>query len=68
MTKKLEINKIDPDMLVKLLTELGLKGDIEEMILSDIDKGFELNEDGSIDIVKYSAWLVINSGKTKRNG
>lgn len=64
----IKIKEADPEELIKLLQGLGLKGDVEEMLLSDIKKGFELNPDGSIDIIKYCAWLIIQNGKTRKNG
>jgi len=65
MSEKLKIKAIIPDTLISILKDLGLNGDIESMILADIESGFELNEDDTIDIVKYLAWLTIKTGKVK---
>ena len=56
-----DIRKISPDVLIEILVQSGMDNNIEEveaMLLNDISGGFELNEDGTLDVLGYCAWLV----------
>ena len=54
-----EIRHLTLEQLVKLMTVNGAKKFTLETIESDIEKGFPLNDDGTVDLFQYSAWLFI---------
>ena len=63
MPTPLNIKAIDPEILIEILQKSGLVGNIEEMILRDIDNGFKINEDNTINLVDYCAWLMVQSDR-----
>lgn len=65
MTTTINIKAMNPDTLIELLKKMGLNGDVELFIVNDVKNGFELNEDETINIIDYLAWLIIKSGKVK---
>ena len=40
----------------------------EAMILEDIDSGFPLNADGTVELVRWTAWLLRRHGYGEGNG
>lgn len=65
MSEKINIKAMNPDTLIELLKKMGLNGDVELFIVNDVKNGFELNEDETINVIDYLAWLIIKSGKVK---
>lgn len=65
MSEKINIKSMNPDTLIELLKKMGLSGDVELFIVNDVKNGFELNEDESINVIDYLAWLIIKSGKVR---
>lgn len=57
------LKAIQADDLIVILKRVGLTGDIAQMFLNDIDAGFTLNEDDTINIVEYCAWLMMQSSR-----
>ena len=46
------------DQVARILTASGWKPVTVEMIRDDIDDGAPVNADGTINLVRYAAWLV----------
>lgn len=65
MSEKINIKAMNPDTLIELLKKMGLNGDVELFIVNDVKNGFELNEDETINVIDYLAWLIIKSGKVR---
>ena len=56
---------MDPQALsledvARILTASGWKPVTVEMIRDDIDDGAPVNPDGTVNLVRYAAWLVRN--------
>jgi len=51
---------LSPEELARILTASGPKPVTVEMIQNDIDEGAPVNPDGTINLVRYAAWLVKN--------
>ena len=51
----------------KVLTRMGGKPVTADMLEADIDAGAPTNTDGTINLVRYAAWLVksMTSGETR---
>ena len=50
------------DDAATLLTRIGGMPVTQEMIRADIDAGAPVNEDGTLNLVHYAAWLVQRMG------
>ena len=49
---------LSPENLVKVLVKSGYRTMTMEMLQSDIDAGMPVNADGSVNLVKYMAWMI----------
>lgn len=49
---------LSPENLVKVLVKSGYRNMTMEMLQSDIDAGMPVNADGSVNLVKYMAWMI----------
>jgi len=49
---------LSPEDVARILTASGWKPVTVEMIQDDIDDGAPTNPDGTINLVRYAAWLV----------
>lgn len=49
--------RITPEKMVTILRNIGSASVSLEIVQADIAAGFPVNDDGSINIEKYAAWL-----------
>ena len=54
----LKITAIDQDKLMVILRRSGSREVSQETIAADIEAGAPVNEDGTINMIKYAAWLL----------
>jgi len=52
--------------VAKILSASGPKPVTVEMLRDDIDDGAPLNPDGTINLIKYAAWLVGEYSRVER--
>ncbi len=52
---------------VRLLSRLGSKPISEMAIRADIESGAPVNPDGTLNLVEYAAWLVLEMGRSDGN-
>ncbi|AQT67934.1 hypothetical protein STSP2_01086 [Anaerohalosphaera lusitana] len=57
------ITAISPKKAAEILRKSGSKFANTETISADIKAGAPVNEDGTINIVEYAAWLVKEDGR-----
>ena len=58
MEKQLNPMALPPEDAVRLLSRAGCRIMTMEMLQMDIDSGMPVNDDGTINLVKYMAWLI----------
>ena len=58
MDNSLKITALQRSTLVKILKQAGSRLITEESIAEDIAAGAPQNEDGTINLIEYAAWLV----------
>jgi hypothetical protein len=58
MDNSLKITALQRSTLVKILKQAGSRLITEESIAEDIASGAPQNEDGTINLIEYAAWLV----------
>lgn len=63
MTPPLDLKSLDPEVFIEIMKKSGLNGNIEQMIFDDLEKGFKLNSDDTINIIEYCAWLMVQSSR-----
>lgn len=70
MRKQLNPLTLSPEDAVRLLNRAGCRIMTMEMLQLDIDAGMPVNEDSSINLVKYMAWLIreVNSDGNNESG
>ncbi len=56
MTPK--IAKLTKDEVVRLLKGQGSRTITEETLAADIASGAPLNEDGTVNLIEYAAWIL----------
>lgn len=49
---------LSPENLVKVLVKSGCRIMTLEMLRRDIDSGMPVNVDGTVNLVKYMAWMI----------
>lgn len=54
----LKITAIQQDKLLEILRRSGAKEVSAETINADIEAGAPVNEDGTINMIEYAAWLL----------
>lgn len=64
--------KLDPTALalpdaVRLLTAVGQSGVTVEMLEADIAAGAPTNPNGSINLVAYTAWMLLEMSRAERS-
>jgi hypothetical protein len=64
--------KLDPTTLslpdaVRLLTAVGQSGVTVEMLEADIAAGAPTNPNGSINLVTYTAWMLLEMSRAERS-
>lgn len=63
MTKPLDPSAIAVDKMAELLTRLAGVEVTAAMIEADIAEGAPVNDDGSIHLVNFAAWLLARGAK-----
>jgi hypothetical protein len=61
--KPIDPNRLTPEQAAKLLSAAAKIRIPEENIALDIDSGAPTNQDGSINLVHYIAWMVKEMGR-----
>jgi len=64
--------KLDPTALalpgaVRLLTAVGQSGVTAEMLEADIAAGAPTNPNGTINLVTYTAWMLLEMSRAERS-
>ena len=54
----LRITALTIDQTAKILSSAGGRRITEEMIRADIEAGAPTNSDGTVNLIRYTAWLV----------
>lgn len=49
---------LSPENLVKVLVKSGCRIMTLEMLRRDIDSGMPVNADGTVNLIKYMAWMI----------
>ena len=58
MDNSLKLTALHPDMLVNLLKGAGSRLISAELLTADFVAGAPRNEDGTINLVEFAAWIV----------
>jgi len=58
LDNSLKLTALPIEMLVRILKQAGSRLITEESIAEDIASGAPQNEDGTINLIEYAAWLV----------
>lgn len=58
MDNSLKLTALQPDMLVNLLKGAGSRLISPELLTADFVAGAPRNEDGTINLVEFAAWIV----------
>ena len=58
MDNSLKLTALPIGMLVRILKQAGSRLITEESIAEDIAAGAPQNEDGTVNLIEYAAWLV----------
>lgn len=62
--EKIDITHLAHDVLVRLLQSSGCRDFTSDLLQEDISLGAPVNEDGTINLFDYAAWLY-NAGYNK---
>ena len=58
MENSLKLTALQPEMLVNLLRRAGSRLISAETLAADFEAGAPRNEDGTVNLIEYAAWLV----------
>ena len=58
MDNSLKLTALQPDMLVNLLKGTGSRLISAELLAADFEAGAPRNEDGTINLIEFTAWIV----------
>ena len=58
MDNSLKLTALQPDMLVNLLKGAGSRLISAELLTADFAAGAPRNEDGTINLIEFAAWIV----------
>ena len=58
MDNSLKLTALPIEMLVRILKQAGSRLITEESIAEDVAAGAPQNEDGTVNLIEYAAWLV----------
>ena len=58
MDNSLKLTALQPEMLVNLLRRAGSRLISAESLAADFEAGAPRNEDGTVNLIEYAAWLV----------
>ena len=58
MDNSLKLTALQPEMLVNILKQAGSRQISAEKLAADFAAGAPKNEDGTINLVEFAAWIV----------
>jgi len=58
----LKLTALQPELLVRLLKQAGSRAISDETLTGDIEAGAPQNNDGTINLINYAAWLARENG------
>ena len=58
MDNSLKLTALQPEMLVNILKRAGSRLISAETLAADFEAGAPKNEDGTVNLIEYAAWLV----------
>ena len=58
MDNSLKLTALQPDMLVNIPRRAGSRTISAESLAADFEAGAPRNEDGTVNLIEYAAWLV----------
>lgn len=58
MDNSLKLTALPPEMLVRLLKQAGSRLISAETLAADFAAGAPKNEDGTINLIEFAAWIV----------
>ena len=58
MDNSLKLTALQPDMLENILRRAGSRTISAESLAADFEAGAPRNEDGTVNLIEYAAWLV----------
>ena len=58
MDNSLKLTALQPEMLVDVLRRAGSRMISVETLAADFDAGAPRNEDGTVNLIEYAAWLL----------
>ena len=58
MDNSLKLTTLQPEMLVNILKGAGSRLISTELLAADFEAGAPRNEDGTINLVEFAAWIV----------
>lgn len=58
MDNSLKLTALPPEMLARLLKQAGSRLISAETLAADFAAGAPKNEDGTVNLIEYAAWLV----------
>ena len=58
MENSLKLTALPPEMLINILKQAGSRLISAEKLAADFDAGAPKNEDGTINLIEFAAWLV----------
>lgn len=58
MDNSLKLTALPPEMLVRLLKQTGSRQISAETLAADFAAGAPKNEDGTVNLIEYAAWIV----------
>ena len=58
MDNSLKITALHPEMLVNILKQAGSRLISAETLAADFESGAPRNEDGTVNLIEFAAWLV----------
>ena len=58
MDNSLKLTALQPEMLVDVLRRSGSRLITIETLTADFEAGAPKNEDGTVNLIEYAAWLV----------
>lgn len=61
--KRISLVALTKEQLIELLTKVGSSTISAESLEADIAQGAPVNEDGTINLIHYAAWLIRETNK-----
>ena len=58
MDDSLKITALPPELLVRLLKQAGSRMISAETLAADFEAGAPKNQDGTVNLIEYAAWLA----------